>query len=476
MKSHPPPSPLDLKLQRLLSNRQSNSTLRTLTLATPNQVDFSSNDFLSLSTNTALKTAFLNELQSKNVPLGSGGSRLLDGNSPYAEELEREIAAFHGAEAGLLFNSGFDANAGFFACVPQRGDVVVFDELIHASVHDGMRLSRAEKCLPFRHNCVDGLRGVLEGLVREEDGVLEGRVNVFVAVEAVYSMDGDVAPLREIVGLVEGLLKRRNGYVVVDEAHATGVLGTRGRGLVCELGLERRVFARLHTFGKAVACGGGKLFSLFLPPHIPCPLFRFPPQVFVCLRKESGDKANKTASNNPQFSNPKILPPQLRTPPNLHNLSLPPLSCRHKNLVHLPPTRSHNPSSNPLTVPHSYALHCTKRLTATIQGAFKDSRKVPKKSYFLDTAGRAEDACCVFAEKRNDGEGCGAAYGAGGDAESEGMFACWKYGRRGQEIGECYGRMVFEQFKGIKRCHGRGSDYKRWCGLCAAIVTSMGTA
>ena len=200
-----------------------------------------------------MKSAYLSELSSSpDFRLGSGGSRLLDGNSTYAEDLEKEIAEFHGAEAALLFNSGFDANSGFFASVPQRGDVVVFDEHVHASVREGMKLSRAGKCVAFKHNDVQGLERVLREVGKD--------VNVFVAVESLYSMDGDLAPLREIVGVVERMVGER-GYVVVDEAHSNGVYGERGRGTVCSLGLEGKVFARLHTFGKGLACNGGKLCS-----------------------------------------------------------------------------------------------------------------------------------------------------------------------------------------------------------------------
>ena len=129
-----------------LANRRASSSLRSLTTAPANSIDFSSNDFLSLSTSPLLKNAFFQELQDNpGLRIGSGGSRLLDGNSKYAEALERDIAAFHNAPAGLLFNSGYDANVGFFATVPQAGDAVLYDEFIHASVHEGMRLSRAKE-------------------------------------------------------------------------------------------------------------------------------------------------------------------------------------------------------------------------------------------------------------------------------------------------------------------------------------------
>ena len=134
---------------------------------------------------------------------------------------------------------------------------MVWDELVHASVQDGMRLSRASQTLSFKHNDVEDLQKVLRKLVGSEDGK-RGERNVFVAVEAVYSMDGDVAPLTAIVSTVEAVLGPQRGYVVVDEAHATGVMGPQGRGLVCELGLETRIFARLHTFGKALGCNGGE--------------------------------------------------------------------------------------------------------------------------------------------------------------------------------------------------------------------------
>ena len=256
-----PQTGLEITLQKKLESRCLNSTLRKLTTTPPGAVDFSSNDFLSLSTSAQLRSAFLTELTCRGpggeaFPLGSGGSRLLDGNSHYADALEREIAAFHGAASGLLWNSGFDANAGVFACVPQPGDVIVYDELIHASVHDGMKLSRATTRVPFAHNCVEGLRTVLERRMAEDQGLATGRSNVFIAVESVYSMDGDLAPLAEVVALVDELLPRKNAHIIVDEAHATGVIGPHGRGLVSQLGLENRIFARLHTFGKALACSG----------------------------------------------------------------------------------------------------------------------------------------------------------------------------------------------------------------------------
>ncbi|KAJ0296940.1 hypothetical protein COL5a_010509 [Colletotrichum fioriniae] len=296
---------LDKVFAALLARRESKSQLRRLTLVPAGSADFSSNAYLSLSTHPEVQARYLSRIKAHLGPspppypsrkvdaeddstttklngsgngngkihgaslLGSGGSRLLDGNVSLAESLERDIAAFHRGPAGLLFNSGFDANVGLFSCAPQAGDIIVYDELIHASVHDGMKLSRAEKKIAFAHNTVDpaeaqqqwpqSLSEVLSRLTDGEEGrlVREGRKRVFVAVEGIYSMDGDVAPLKKVVECVERLLPRGNGLVIVDEAHSTGLLGPRGRGLVCQLGLEDRVWARVHTFGKAMSCSGG---------------------------------------------------------------------------------------------------------------------------------------------------------------------------------------------------------------------------
>ncbi|KXJ89005.1 pyridoxal phosphate-dependent transferase [Microdochium bolleyi] len=277
-------SQLDARLAAILADREVRSQRRRLSTFPPHSVDFSSNSYLSLSLIPEIRHAYLELLKSvpDNIPLfGSGGSRLLDGNSLLSEELERQVAVFHGAPAGLLFNSGFDANAGLFACLPQPGDVVVYDELAHASMHDGMRASRAAVCIPFKHNCVypeqvkrgqdstasrkadapKSLSETLQQLLRSDGepisaAIRSGERNVFIAVEGVYSMDGDVAPLKDIVACIQRHLQRGNGHLIVDEAHSTGIFGDQGRGLVCELGLEDKVFLRLHTFGKAMGSAG----------------------------------------------------------------------------------------------------------------------------------------------------------------------------------------------------------------------------
>ena len=249
-------SPLETRLNLLLDRRRQQSRLRSLKKQdVPNSVDFSSNDFLSLSTNLQFRNDYIASLQ-KASQLGSTGSRLLDGNSALAECLERDIATFHNAPSALLTNSGFDANVSIFSCLPQPRDVIVFDELIHASVHDGMRQSRAAKCVSFKHNSVHDLQCILKTCISTCPGS-----NVFVAVESVYSMEGDLAPLREIVELLSSMSTENNAHLIVDEAHATGIYGPQGRGRVCELGLEDRILVRLNTFGKALACNGAVILS-----------------------------------------------------------------------------------------------------------------------------------------------------------------------------------------------------------------------
>ncbi|KAG0246452.1 aminotransferase [Mortierella sp. GBAus27b] len=262
-------SQIEHQLKAQLESRKARSLLRGLVVIPETSADFSSNDFLGLARSPALNSRFLQELASfpKHAPpLGSTGSRLLDGNSRYAEDLEDMIAHFHHTEAALIFNSGFDANVGFFSSVPQPGDVILYDEYIHASVHDGMKVTRAGVKKAFLHNDLEHLAELLNTVRREDQERIAAAAttgarsqpkerNIFVAVESVYSMDGDAAPLREIVDLLEPF----GAYLIVDEAHATGVYGLHGRGLVNELGLESRVFARLHTFSKALASNGAAL-------------------------------------------------------------------------------------------------------------------------------------------------------------------------------------------------------------------------
>ncbi|KAF9483180.1 PLP-dependent transferase [Pholiota conissans] len=218
-------------------------------------IDFSSNDYLSLSHSSKLRAHLLERLAGAPDVLGSGGSRLLVNGRAHAA-LEARLAAFFRVETVLLFNSGFDANVGFFSCIPQPGDTIVYDEYIHASVHDGMRASRAKAQFAFSHNSVPDIRRLLCRLLEERKGLLSGANSLFLSVESLYSMDGTFSPLREIADMLDELFPMKNAYLIVDEAHSTGIYGPQGRGRVAELGLEDRVLARLHTFGKALAATG----------------------------------------------------------------------------------------------------------------------------------------------------------------------------------------------------------------------------
>lgn len=232
--------PADSFLSGSLQKRTDQNALRSL-LAPNGLIDLCSNDYLGFASSQTLKNSIEAAYNSlKDTRNGSGGSRLLAGNSAYAEDLERELAAFHNAEAGLIYNSGYDANIGLFSSLGQKETTILYDELIHASVHDGIKMSSASAFM-FRHNDLFHL----EERLKSTTGI------VYVAVESIYSMDGDEALLKEI----SALCVRYKANLIVDEAHATGVSGT-GKGLVQELGLEKEVFARVHTFGKALGCHG----------------------------------------------------------------------------------------------------------------------------------------------------------------------------------------------------------------------------
>ncbi|MCJ1300654.1 hypothetical protein MMC08_003451 [Hypocenomyce scalaris] len=181
----------------------------------------------------------------------------MDGNYDYLETVEDEIAQFHRAEAGLIVGSGFEANLAIFAAIPRPGDAIVYDELVHASTHDGMQHSQAVTRVPFRHNDVDSFRDAMISVCDSQPLIRQGKRCVIVAVESFYSMDGDICPLRELIEAAKEIFPGGNAQFLIDEAHSTGVIGPKGAGLVCELGLEREVAIRLHTFGKALSASGG---------------------------------------------------------------------------------------------------------------------------------------------------------------------------------------------------------------------------
>jgi 8-amino-7-oxononanoate synthase len=226
----------DIKLESLLERRKAIGGYRYLKKTDTGLVDFSSNDYLGLAKIREIHDSAINFVDN-----GAAGSRLLSGNKAYHEDLEHYLSHYFKAESSLLFNSGYIANLGVLSSVPQKGDTVLMDELSHVCIKEGVRLGRA-KYFNFKHNdLVD-----LESKIQNADG------NAFIVVESVYSMDGDLAPLREIVELAN----KYEAAVIVDEAHSTGLYGKTGFGLCCDLGLEDQIFARIYTFGKAAGNHG----------------------------------------------------------------------------------------------------------------------------------------------------------------------------------------------------------------------------
>ncbi len=220
-------------------------------------VDFASNDYLGLANDPRLRAAVADALD-RGVAVGSGGSRLLRGNDPEIETLEAEAAALFGSEAALYFSTGFAANAALLATLPQRGDVIVHDALVHASMHDGFRLARAPS-IPAGHN---DAQAVDDGIARwRREG---GTGTPWIAVESLYSMDGDFAPVAELAQVAE----RHDAMLLIDEAHSTGIWGAGGRGTAAALEGRPNVIT-LHTCGKALGCEGAlvtapRLFVDFL--------------------------------------------------------------------------------------------------------------------------------------------------------------------------------------------------------------------
>ena len=252
------------KLQEKLFRREAQNTLRHLPERN-DLVDFSSNDYLGFSRNREIFDRASRILSEKNiVQNGATGSRLLSGNHPLYAELEKKIAEFHQADTALVFNSGYDANIGFFGAVPQRGDLVFYDEYIHASIRDGIRMGNA-KSYKFKHNDVGDLKIKCQAERRRSpfgtEEPVPSAVEVYVVTESVFSMDGDSPDLKALVVFC----LENNYHLIVDEAHALGVFGNKGEGLVQELDLQDEVFARIVTFGKAMGChGAGILGSILL--------------------------------------------------------------------------------------------------------------------------------------------------------------------------------------------------------------------
>ncbi|QVE49247.1 pyridoxal phosphate-dependent aminotransferase family protein [Chlamydia crocodili] len=258
----------DLLTERLEKQKYRN-TYRTLK-TTSATIDFTSNDYLGFARSLELKQAFSNTLDHA-YSLGSTGSRLLTGQSLLADHVEQYIAAYHHRESALIFNSGYTANLGLISALASQDDRVIHDVYIHASIHDGIRLSKAQS-IPFRHNDIEHLE---KRLSQPHCG------QTFVCVESVYSLHGSVSPLKTICELC----KKYSAHLIVDEAHSIGVFGDKGEGLVSTLGLQNDVAATVYTFGKALGIHGAAvvgssllkdylinfsrpfIYTTALPPH-----------------------------------------------------------------------------------------------------------------------------------------------------------------------------------------------------------------
>jgi len=241
------------KLQYKLDTRKENNALRQLGL-NKNLIDFSSNDYLGFSKSEDLFNKTHQFLIDHNIKKnGATGSRLLSGNHTLYNIVENQLCKFHTSKSALIFNSGYDANIGFFSSVPQRGDIILYDEYIHASIRDGISMNNA-KAYKFKHNDLEALEKLM---LRHSEGVSESHSNIYIVTESVFSMDGDSPDLVKL----SQLSKKHNAYLIVDEAHAIGVFGEHGIGLVQDLKLEHHIFARIVTFGKALGCHGAAILG-----------------------------------------------------------------------------------------------------------------------------------------------------------------------------------------------------------------------
>jgi 8-amino-7-oxononanoate synthase len=229
------------KFQEALDKRKEGGILRTLKFKSKG-VDFYSNDYLGLAGNKELQAQMLQKIhENPKLLSGSSGSRLISGNSNIADETEKYIAEQHQYPAALLFSSGYNANLALFSTLPDRHDTIIVDEQIHRSVHDACRMSHAKR-LKFRHNDPENL----ENILRKQTDFC------YIAIESLYSMDGDLAPLPEIAALA----KKYNAALIVDEAHAFGIFGY---GLIEKYDLYHDVFAAVITYGKALGANGAAI-------------------------------------------------------------------------------------------------------------------------------------------------------------------------------------------------------------------------
>jgi len=245
-------STLPVKLQQRIDNRIKENALRNLGVAN-NLIDFTSNDYLGLAKSEQLFSDTFQLLLNKNITHnGATGSRLLSGNHALYPLLEEELIAFYNVNSALVFNSGYDANIGFFSSVPQKGDLIFYDAFIHASIRDGIGMSLA-KHFSYEHNNIDALASKIKTVLSNQKEASD--TVVYVVTESVFSMDGDSPDLKALVYFCI----ENNYKLIVDEAHAVGVYGKKGQGLLHELKLQNKIFAQIITFGKAFGVHGAAI-------------------------------------------------------------------------------------------------------------------------------------------------------------------------------------------------------------------------
>lgn len=245
---------IEIFLKQALQQRKEKDLLRTLkqNSSSKKTVDFFSNDYLGVSQNKNLEVLarqIYAEFYPKTIQNGSTGSRLLSGNFPLVEAVEKKAAEFHKAQSALFYNSGYDANIGLISSLANRNDIVIYDKLIHASIRDGITLSRA-KNFSFAHNDMQDVEKKLL-FAHKKNERSKKKAKIFVISESVFSMDGDSPNLKQLVAICE----KYNAALIVDEAHAGGIF-CEGKGFVCQEGLQEKVFAQVVTFGKAAGLHG----------------------------------------------------------------------------------------------------------------------------------------------------------------------------------------------------------------------------
>ncbi|MCT4664462.1 MAG: aminotransferase class I/II-fold pyridoxal phosphate-dependent enzyme [Flavobacteriales bacterium] len=273
--------------QEALEKRKKLGGFRSLTLQ-DKRLDFTSNDYLSLQKNQDWKQFLRSHINDKLIWESSCSSRLISGESEIKKNAEDYFSSFYGSDTALFFNSGYTANIGVISSLAHRNDTLIYDQLSHASIREGIQLSPA-KSYGFKHNDLTDLEKKLK----------IGKGQKYVIVESVYSMDGDLAPLEKILKLCN----QYQAYLIVDEAHSSGIFGFEGQGLCFELGIHHQVFARIMTFGKGVSASGAvvlssRVFRSYLINFSRAFIYTTAPSDFMVLKAQ---KSVEFIAQNPQL-------------------------------------------------------------------------------------------------------------------------------------------------------------------------------